>query len=87
MSRDLLDFSNEPRTQNGAHEEDEEEEELSVREVVDRMEKAWLNERFAPSLLPPQTQLVECLKDQMKQVESNLQQVLSSKSQLRRTLY
>ncbi len=44
---------------------EEEEEELTVGEVVQRLQTAWINEKFAPALLPHQTQVVECLIDQV----------------------
>ncbi len=55
--------------------EEEEEEEVTPAEVIQRMTSAWINEKFAPVLLPYQTQIVDCLLDQIKQMEGNLKEV------------
>ncbi len=61
-----------------ANDEEEEEEELSAAEVIDRMSRAWINEKFSPVLLPHQTQVVECLLDQIRQMEASLKEVGAS---------
>jgi len=61
-----------PMTAAASAEDDDEEEELTAAEVIVRMTKWWINEKFSPDLLPHQTQLVDCLLDQIKQMEANL---------------
>ncbi|XP_040566947.1 DNA replication complex GINS protein SLD5 [Lepeophtheirus salmonis] len=50
---------------------EEEEEELTALEVVERIEMAWRNEKFAPELLPPASDIVECLLGRISEVESS----------------
>ncbi len=47
--------------------------------------QSWLNEKFAPELLLPQTELVDCLLEQTKNMEENLTKV--SKSDFRFALH
>lgn len=39
---------------------------MTAAEVIERMTTAWINEKFSPVLLPHQTQVVECLLDQVR---------------------
>ncbi len=55
--------------------QDEEQIELTANEVIQSLEKAWQNELFAPELLEPQIEVVNCLLDQIKQTEENLEQL------------
>eukprot|EP00095_Tigriopus_kingsejongensis_P008649 maker-scaffold426_size175065-snap-gene-0.38 protein:Tk08649 transcript:maker-scaffold426_size175065-snap-gene-0.38-mRNA-1 annotation:"dna replication complex gins protein sld5-like" len=50
-------------------------EELTTGEVRLRLQSAWINEKFAPELLPPQTQVLECMLEQMDIIRSNLAEV------------
>ena len=58
-------FSGETETQ------DDTELELTAHEVIQRLEQAWMNELFAPELLQPQIEVVDCLLDQIKSAEEN----------------
>ena len=60
-------FSGETETQ------DDTELELTAHEVIQRLEQAWMNELFAPELLQPQIEVVDCLLDQIKSAEENLE--------------
>ena len=53
----------------------DEEEELSAAEVLQRLQTAWINEKFCPELLPPASEVVECMMEQRSQMENNLAQV------------
>lgn len=55
--------------------EDETEVALTAFEVIKRLETAWINESKAPELLAPQTDVVECLLEQIKDIEGNLEQL------------
>lgn len=73
-SEDLLAAADESAPQQKGS-DDEEEEELTPAEVVQRMKNAWLNEKFCPRLLPPATEVLDCLTEQLAQLENNLVQV------------
>jgi GINS complex subunit 4 len=60
---------------NGDASQEEEELELTAFEVILRLEKAWMNELFAPELLEPQIEVIDCLLDQIKKTEENLSQL------------
>lgn len=49
------------------------------------MFQGWLNERLSPDLLLPQTELVDCLLEQTKNMEENLMAI--SKSDFRFALH
>eukprot|EP00096_Caligus_rogercresseyi_P011553 TRINITY_DN4562_c0_g1_i1.p1 TRINITY_DN4562_c0_g1~~TRINITY_DN4562_c0_g1_i1.p1 ORF type:complete len:221 (-),score=92.58 TRINITY_DN4562_c0_g1_i1:724-1386(-) len=51
--------------------EEEEEEELTALEVLERLETAWTNEKFSPELLPPSSDVVECLLSRLSELESS----------------
>ncbi|XP_064602083.1 DNA replication complex GINS protein SLD5-like [Liolophura sinensis] len=53
-------------------ESDEEMEAMTPAEVLEKMEEAWLNEKFAPELLDSKTELVECMLEQLKEMEENI---------------
>lgn len=40
---------------------EEDEIELTPGEVIELMEEAWMNEKFAPEILPNKFEIVECL--------------------------
>ena len=52
--------------------EESQEVELTAFEVIQSLEKAWINELHAPELLQPQMDEVNCLLEQMKMIEDNL---------------
>lgn len=51
--------------------DDDDEIEVTAKEVYDKLTEAWLNEKFAPELLESQAELVECMLAQVKEIESN----------------
>ncbi|XP_028391094.1 DNA replication complex GINS protein SLD5-like [Dendronephthya gigantea] len=53
---------------------EDDEEEVTAAEVLERLEQAWLNEKFAPELLESKVELVECMLDQIKEMEENLKE-------------
>lgn len=57
---------------------DSEEIPLTAAEVIEKMEEAWLNEKFAPEILPNKSEIVECLLGQISYMEENLQNLSSS---------
>lgn len=46
---------------------------LSSEEVLKSMEQIWLNEKFAPEILPHRLEVVECLYLQIEAMEKNLE--------------
>merc|ERR1712136_260913 len=48
------------------------EEQLTATEVLQRLEKAWINERLAPDLLEPKLEIVECIMEQIQEMEENI---------------
>lgn len=56
----------------------QEDEELTAEEVLNRLETAWVNEKFAPDLLEPQMEVVECLTEQIRQTEDEIRRRKSS---------
>lgn len=56
----------------GIDSQPQEEEELTAAEVLKRLQEAWVNEKFAPELLDPQIEVVDCLLDQMDNTEQTL---------------
>lgn len=69
-SANLIDSEATDGTNNGIG--SQEEEELSTREVLHRLNDAWINEKFAPDLLEPQIDVVECLLEQITHTEDNI---------------
>lgn len=53
----------------------DEEIEVTAAEVLAQLEEAWTNEKFAPELLESKADLVECMLDQIKEMEGNLKKV------------
>ncbi|XP_050398037.1 DNA replication complex GINS protein SLD5 isoform X1 [Patella vulgata] len=52
---------------------DTEEEVMTAAEVLEKLEEAWLNEKFSPDLLETKTDLVECMLEQITAMEENIQ--------------
>jgi len=52
--------------------EDEDMVEMTAEEVLKQLEHSWINERNAPDLLEPRTEIVDCMLEQVKQMEQNL---------------
>lgn len=49
-----------------------EEEPITAQKVLQTLEEAWLNEKFSPELLASQADYVECMMEQIQQMEDNL---------------
>ncbi|KAJ8935672.1 hypothetical protein NQ314_012693 [Rhamnusium bicolor] len=58
-------------------EDNEDEIDLTPAEVIELMEEAWINEKFAPEILPHKSELVEALLGQISHMEENLRDVES----------
>ncbi|XP_072177592.1 DNA replication complex GINS protein SLD5-like [Diadema setosum] len=56
----------------GEYSSDEEEVEMTAADVLQKLEEAWLNEKFAPNLLESKVEIVECMLEQMEQMEENV---------------
>lgn len=54
---------------------EENEEELTAQSALVALEEAWLNEKFAPEILPHQNDLVECMLQQIAHMEQNLKRL------------
>lgn len=52
--------------------QEEEEEELTAQSVLLAIEEAWLNEKFAPEILPHRSDLVDCMLQQITHMEENM---------------
>nr|XP_022908501.1 DNA replication complex GINS protein SLD5 [Onthophagus taurus] len=55
---------------------------LTAAEVIKLMEEAWLNEKFAPEILPNKFDIVECLLGQINYMQENLRTLKSTDFQL-----
>ncbi|PBC29423.1 DNA replication complex GINS protein SLD5 [Apis cerana] len=53
----------------------EEEEELTAQSVLLAIEEAWLNEKFAPEILPHRSDLVDCMLQQITHMEENMKRL------------
>ncbi|XP_012880171.1 PREDICTED: DNA replication complex GINS protein SLD5 isoform X2 [Dipodomys ordii] len=45
---------------------------LTPAELIERLEQAWMNEKFAPELLENKCEIVECVIEQLDHMEENL---------------
>ena len=52
--------------------EESDEDEMSPAKALQMLENAWLNEKFAPELLPHQFELVQCMLQQISHMEENI---------------
>ncbi|XP_074640443.1 DNA replication complex GINS protein SLD5-like [Tubulanus polymorphus] len=55
------------------HTQDEEAETMTASEVLVKLEEAWMNEKFSPELLEIKSDLVDCMLEQVKEMEENIQ--------------
>ncbi|XP_053975947.1 DNA replication complex GINS protein SLD5 [Hylaeus anthracinus] len=55
--------------------EDREERELTAQSALLAIEEAWLNEKFAPEILPHQSDLVDCMLQQITHMEENIKRL------------
>ena len=74
-SVDLIDSE---RLDSGVTNETTDQEELTAEEVLNRLQDAWINEKFAPELLEPQIEVVDCLLDQLSSAEDTLKEAKST---------
>ncbi|XP_033756976.1 DNA replication complex GINS protein SLD5-like [Pecten maximus] len=51
---------------------DEEGEAMTAAEVLQKLEEAWRNEKFSPDLLDAKMDLVECMLEQLVEMEENI---------------
>lgn len=56
---------------------DDEQVHLTAAEVIEAMEETWINEKFAPEILPHKSEIVDCLLGQISYMEDNLQNLTS----------
>lgn len=54
---------------------DEGEELTTAAQVIQKLEEVWVNEKLCPDLLPYESELVECLLDQIQHMERSLQKI------------
>ena len=50
----------------------QDQEELTTGEVLQRLQDAWINEKFAPDLLEHQNEVVECLLNQIAEIDQRI---------------
>ncbi|XP_004707612.1 DNA replication complex GINS protein SLD5 [Echinops telfairi] len=58
---------------------------LTPAELIDRLEQAWMNEKFAPELLESKSEIVECVIEQLDHMEENLKK--ASKGDLKVSIH
>lgn len=51
------------------------EEPITAQKVLRTLQEVWLNEKFSPELLQHQSDLVDCMLDQIQQMEENLRKL------------
>jgi len=56
-------------------EEEVEEEAMTAAQVFSRMEDIWLNEKFSPALRPHKSDVVDCIVQQLRAMELNLERI------------
>lgn len=49
--------------------------ELTAQTALQEIENAWMNERFAPEILPHQSDLVDCMLQQIAHMEENIKRL------------
>ncbi|XP_060076931.1 DNA replication complex GINS protein SLD5-like [Ylistrum balloti] len=57
---------------------DEEGEAMTAAEVLQKLEEAWRNEKFSPDLLDAKMDLVECMLEQLVEMEENIKRAKRS---------
>ncbi|XP_031847310.1 DNA replication complex GINS protein SLD5 isoform X2 [Nomia melanderi] len=60
-------------------EDEPEDDDLTAQTVLLAMEEAWLNEKFAPEILPHQSDLVDCMFQQITHMEDNMKSYLRAR--------
>ncbi|XP_055716646.1 DNA replication complex GINS protein SLD5 [Phlebotomus papatasi] len=64
----------EPAITNG-YESNEEEEPITAQKVLEILEKAWLNEKLSPDILPHQTEMLDLMLSQLAYMEESTKQL------------
>lgn len=54
-------------------ESDEEEIQITPAELINMIEEMWINEKFAPEILPQKIDIVNCTLEQLSAMEENLE--------------
>ncbi|XP_077418168.1 DNA replication complex GINS protein SLD5 [Vanacampus margaritifer] len=60
---------------NDISQEECQEDDMTPAVLIAKLEEAWLNEKFSPELLANQSEVVECVMEQLTHMEANLQRV------------
>ncbi|GIY25887.1 DNA replication complex GINS protein SLD5 [Caerostris darwini] len=60
---------------NDVLDDNENEELVTAADVIEKLEEVWVNEKLAPELLQYQDELIDCMLDQIKYMETNLQKI------------
>ncbi|EFN77285.1 DNA replication complex GINS protein SLD5 [Harpegnathos saltator] len=55
--------------------EDDDVGELTAQDALQAIENAWMNEKFAPEILPHQSNLVDCMLQQIAHMERNIKRL------------
>nr|CAB3249065.1 DNA replication complex GINS protein SLD5-like [Phallusia mammillata] len=53
-------------------EEDSEDEQFTAAQVLEKLEEAWMNEKLSPNLMECKSEIVECILEQMQEMEDNI---------------
>ncbi|KAG8228791.1 hypothetical protein J437_LFUL006670 [Ladona fulva] len=59
-------------------EDSDNEETITAQSVLAKLEEAWMNEKFSPEILPHRTEIVDCMLEQIHQMEENLNKLKKS---------
>ncbi|XP_057688543.1 DNA replication complex GINS protein SLD5 [Corythoichthys intestinalis] len=62
-------------SENDISREECQEDDMTPADLIAKLEEAWLNEKFSPELLPNQSEVVECVMEQLAHMEANLLRV------------
>lgn len=54
---------------------DDDEGVVTAAEVYRQLEQAWMNEKLSPELLPAMSEIVECMMEQVREMEENIRRV------------
>ena len=54
-------------------------------QVIEQIEQSWINEKFAPEILPENNDAIECLLEQIQHIEENLPKL--SRDSIQRSLH
>ncbi|XP_037113960.1 DNA replication complex GINS protein SLD5 [Syngnathus acus] len=60
---------------NDISQEECQEDDMTPADLIAKLEEAWLNEKFSPELLANQSEVVECVMEQLTHMEANLERV------------